>query len=219
MLLIENGKNFSVGQRQLFCIARAILTNTQILVLDEATAAVDLQTDKLIKETIKEKFANLTVLTVAHRLNTIMESDKILVMDAGHVVEFAPPLVLLDRPDSHFYNLLKQTGTESFNKLKKVAEEKNSRGNPLGQHVIDPYLDPDNIIIDAKTSEDIVKKRRLSLQSGVEIQSTVNKMTGPVNASRRGSVVNPSFVPDSIKTKAAKDKIHLTNEVLPSKRF
>jgi ABC-type multidrug transport system ATPase subunit len=154
----ENGKNFSVGQRQLFCIARAILSKTQILVLDEATAAVDLQTDKLIQDTIKENFANLTVLTIAHRLNTIMESDKILVMDAGRVMEFAPPLALLDRPDGHFYSLLKETGKDSFNKLKKIAEDKAAR-NPHAQKLIDPFLDPDNVIIDPKTHENIIKKR------------------------------------------------------------
>ncbi|RKP19799.1 P-loop containing nucleoside triphosphate hydrolase protein, partial [Rozella allomycis CSF55] len=104
-LVIENGKNFSVGQRQLFCIARAILSKTQILVLDEATAAIDVQTDQLIQNTIKENFGNLTVLTIAHRLNTIMESDKILVMDAGVALEFAPPLCLLDRPNSSFADL------------------------------------------------------------------------------------------------------------------
>jgi ABC-type multidrug transport system ATPase subunit len=132
--------------------------------LDEATAAVDLQTDKLIQDTIKENFANLTVLTIAHRLNTIMESDKILVMDAGRVMEFAPPLALLERPDGHFYSLLKETGKESFNKLKKIAEDKAAR-NPQARNLIDPFLDPDNIIIDPKTYENIIKKRISLLRS------------------------------------------------------
>lgn len=123
----ENGKNFSVGQRQLFCIARAILSKTQILVLDEATAAVDLETDKLIQDTIRANFANFTVLTIAHRLNTIMESDRILVMDAGNVVEFDTPLSLLKDPNGHFTKLLKETGPESFRKLERVAKEKSQR--------------------------------------------------------------------------------------------
>ncbi len=92
--------------------------------LDEATAAVDLQTDKLIQETIKKNFANFTVLTIAHRLNTIMESDKILVMDAGRVVEFDSPLNLLENPEGSFTSLLKETGKDSFDKLKKIAHDK-----------------------------------------------------------------------------------------------
>ena len=147
--VIENGKNFSVGQRQLFCIARAILSKTQILVLDEATAAVDLQTDKLIQQAIKQNFKNLTVLTIAHRLNTIMESDKILVMDAGCVVEYAPPLVLLQKPDGYFTSLLRDTGAESFNKLKKIAED-NILSNGRTIESVLQQNDPDNVIVERK---------------------------------------------------------------------
>ncbi len=161
--VIENGKNFSVGQRQLFCICRAILSKTQILVLDEATAAVDLQTDKLIQKTIKDNFKDLTVLTIAHRLNTIMEADKILVMDAGKVMEFAPPLVLLQRPDGYFTSLLKETGTDSFNKLKRIAEDKVINMG-LSLDSVLRQQDPDNVIIDKKLGIDVAGRQIMSIK-------------------------------------------------------
>jgi ABC-type multidrug transport system fused ATPase/permease subunit len=150
--VVENGKNFSVGERQLFCLARAICSKSKIFVLDEATAAVDPQTDKLIQTVIKTQFADFTILTIAHRLNTIMESDKILVMDAGKVVEFGPPLALLTISDGHFTSLLNETGMASFNELKRVAEEKAAKdGNPRNAFNLD--ADPDNIVLKNETDE------------------------------------------------------------------
>ncbi|KAG0238515.1 Multidrug resistance-associated protein 1 [Actinomortierella wolfii] len=105
----QNGDNFSVGQRSLLCLARALLRKTKILVLDEATSSVDMQTDELIQQTIRKEFKDRTILTIAHRIKTIMDSDKILVLEQGHVEEFAPPKELLAR-DSLFYRLALQAG-------------------------------------------------------------------------------------------------------------
>ncbi|GAV02763.1 hypothetical protein RvY_13289 [Ramazzottius varieornatus] len=104
-LVAEGGENLSVGQRQLICLARALLRKTKILVLDEATAAIDLETDSLIQETIRENFAECTVLTIAHRLNTIMDSTRIMVLDAGRIRELDSPDNLLSNNQSIFYSL------------------------------------------------------------------------------------------------------------------
>ncbi|KRJ97655.1 multidrug resistance-associated protein 1 isoform X13 [Drosophila yakuba] len=103
----EGGENLSVGQRQLVCLARALLRKTKVLVLDEATAAVDLETDDLIQKTIRTEFKECTVLTIAHRLNTILDSDKVIVLDKGQITEFASPTELLDNPKSAFYSMAK----------------------------------------------------------------------------------------------------------------
>jgi ABC-type multidrug transport system fused ATPase/permease subunit len=160
--VIENGKNFSVGERQLFCLARAICSKSKIFVLDEATAAVDPQTDKLIQTVIKTQFADFTILTIAHRLNTIMESDKILVMDAGKVVEFAPPLALLTLPDGHFTGLLKETGPASYNELKRMAELKaNREGNPRAAFDLD--IDSDNIVVNRGEPNQATDHHKISM--------------------------------------------------------
>ncbi|ANB15991.1 ATP-binding cassette glutathione S-conjugate transporter YCF1 [Sugiyamaella lignohabitans] len=106
----EGGSNLSVGQRQLMCLARALLTPSKVLVLDEATAAVDVETDHVIQETIRNEFNDRTILTIAHRLNTIMDSDRIVVLSAGEVAEFDSPEKLLQNKDSMFFSLCKQGG-------------------------------------------------------------------------------------------------------------
>ncbi|OQV17405.1 Multidrug resistance-associated protein 1 [Hypsibius exemplaris] len=109
----EGGENLSVGQRQLICLARALLRKTKILVLDEATAAIDLETDDLIQRTIREKFADCTILTIAHRLNTIMDSTRIMVLDQGKIKEFDAPSALLQDKNTIFYGLAKDAGIVS----------------------------------------------------------------------------------------------------------
>ncbi|KFQ81939.1 Canalicular multispecific organic anion transporter 1, partial [Phaethon lepturus] len=96
-LLSEGGENLSVGQRQLVCLARALLRKAKILILDEATAAVDLETDHLIQTTIRSEFAACTVLTIAHRLHTIMDSNRVMVLQAGRIVEYDSPEELLKK--------------------------------------------------------------------------------------------------------------------------
>ncbi|KAF9080450.1 hypothetical protein BGX23_002132 [Mortierella sp. AD031] len=106
----SNGENFSVGQRSLICLARALLRKTKILVLDEATAAVDVETDELIQRTIRTEFKDRTILTIAHRIKTVLDSDKILVLEQGCVEEYDTPMELLKRKDSLFYRLAEQAG-------------------------------------------------------------------------------------------------------------
>ena len=101
----EGGGNLSVGERQLLCVARALLQDKKIVVLDEATANVDMKTDRVLQDVIRSKLSGRTVLTIAHRLETILDYDKVLVMDAGKVVEFDDPKILLGRPDSEFARL------------------------------------------------------------------------------------------------------------------
>ena len=104
----ERGANFSVGERQLLCIARSLLKKSKIILMDEATASIDIQTDMAIQQSMREEFVGCTCLTVAHRINTIMDSDRVLVMDAGGVAEFDTPDALLRIHNGLFKSLVNE---------------------------------------------------------------------------------------------------------------
>lgn len=104
----ERGKNLSAGEKQLICLARAILLNRKILCIDEATASVDFETDNFIQQTITQEFSTVTVLIIAHRINTIFDCNRILVMDNGKVAEFDTARSLLTNKNSLFYSLVNE---------------------------------------------------------------------------------------------------------------
>ncbi|KAJ3122071.1 hypothetical protein HK098_003135 [Nowakowskiella sp. JEL0407] len=109
-VVVQGGENFSVGQRQLVCLARALLRKSKILVLDEATAAIDVETDDIIQKVIRREFSDCTTLTIAHRINTVIDCDRILVLDKGQVAEFDSPEKLLADKRSIFYGLASEAG-------------------------------------------------------------------------------------------------------------
>jgi len=117
----ENGSNFSVGQRQLICMARALLRQTKILLMDEATASVDMETDKLIQKTIRSSFSGATLLVIAHRLNTVMDLDRIMVLEKGEIIEFDSPSVLANDPNSALFGMIEATGAASARHLTAIA--------------------------------------------------------------------------------------------------
>jgi ABC-type multidrug transport system ATPase subunit len=104
----SGGTNLSVGEKQLICLARAILKKTRILIIDEATANVDYRTDQIIQKTIREQFKDCTVLTIAHRLATVVDSNRILCLADGEVRDFASPGELLNDKNSILFDLTKK---------------------------------------------------------------------------------------------------------------
>ncbi|CAE6413166.1 unnamed protein product [Rhizoctonia solani] len=118
----EGGNNFSQGQRQLLSMARALLRKSSVIIMDESTASVDFETDAKIQTTIREEFNQSILLTIAHRLRTIIDNDRILVLNAGRVVEFDTPANLLKKPDSVFHEMCKKSG--DYDELLQMAEAK-----------------------------------------------------------------------------------------------
>ncbi|KXZ51207.1 hypothetical protein GPECTOR_13g694 [Gonium pectorale] len=119
--VVDGGANFSLGQRQLFCLARAMLRRSRVLMLDEATASVDVDTDSHIQGALRSAFGDVTCLTIAHRLNTIMDADRVVVLEAGRVVENDAPARLLEKPESLFTSMVDQTGRSASRYLKHLA--------------------------------------------------------------------------------------------------
>ncbi|XP_045049070.2 ATP-binding cassette sub-family C member 10 isoform X2 [Desmodus rotundus] len=127
----EGGRSLSLGQRQLLCLARALLTDAKVLCIDEATASVDQKTDQLLQQTICKRFANKTVLTIAHRLGTILNSDRVLVLQAGRVAELDSPAALRNRPHSLFQQLLQSSQQGACSSREDTAGSPPSRVSPL----------------------------------------------------------------------------------------
>ncbi|EJK47265.1 hypothetical protein THAOC_34035 [Thalassiosira oceanica] len=123
----EGGRNFSVGERQLICLGRALLAKAKLLFLDEATASVDSETDALIQKMLRTRFEGTTLITIAHRLNTIMDYDVVLVMDQGRCAEFGSPAELLENEVGIFTSLVDATGKESSQTLRRIAFNQASR--------------------------------------------------------------------------------------------
>ena len=106
MKVEEDGSNFSSGEKQLLCLARALCKHSKLVVMDEATASVDTETDAMIQETVRKAFRESTVITIAHRLQTVMDCDRVLVMEEGKVKEIGVPQQLAQDPQSHLYKML-----------------------------------------------------------------------------------------------------------------
>jgi len=138
----EGGDNFSVGERQLFCIARALLRNPRILLLDEASASLDNETDAMLQDLIRILFKEKTVLTIAHRLETIMDSDRVMVLDGGNLAEMDAPLKLLDNADGIFSGLVNAGNVQHLKAIAKLgylaASKLNLESSPKASNADDP---------------------------------------------------------------------------------
>lgn len=129
----SNGENFSSGQRQLLCLARAMLRKPKILVMDEATANVDMQSDQLIQDCLRKNFCNSSIITIAHRLNTVIDYDRILVLKDGNVVEYDAPHVLLQKSNGVFASMVDDGGESASQLLRKLAKQKYEGHKAFGE--------------------------------------------------------------------------------------
>eukprot|EP00999_Lentomonas_sp_LEN2_P000620 NODE_1618_length_792_cov_70.269173_g1569_i0.p1 GENE.NODE_1618_length_792_cov_70.269173_g1569_i0~~NODE_1618_length_792_cov_70.269173_g1569_i0.p1 ORF type:complete len:180 (+),score=22.35 NODE_1618_length_792_cov_70.269173_g1569_i0:237-776(+) len=117
----ESKKTWSTGQKQLFCFARALLSRSQILVVDQPSSSLDYESELLIQECIRDLCADKTVITISHRLSSIMDTDRILVLDSGYFVECDTPRALMNNEQSVLYQIVKATGPRSARILKLMA--------------------------------------------------------------------------------------------------
>lgn len=130
--LEENGSNFSVGERQLLCMSRSLLSDSRVVIMDEATAAVDQKTDALLQKVIREEFTKSTVITIAHRLDTVLDADRIMVLDAGRIVELDSPMALIKKGKGHFYDLAKEGGY--LDRMNYVVLDKDAKKTKQTKH-------------------------------------------------------------------------------------
>jgi len=133
----EKGDNISMGTRQLLCLARVLLKKPKLIFMDEATASVDVKTDLVVQQTIRKSFSESTIVTIAHRLNTIIDFDRVAVMNFGKLVEYDSPHSLLSKADGHFTSLVRDSGNEAELRQRAfAAHEQVERGNAIGIETI-----------------------------------------------------------------------------------
>jgi|EP01047_Picozoa_sp_COSAG01_P025506 ABC-type multidrug transport system fused ATPase/permease subunit len=118
----EGGGTLSVGQRQLLCFARAVLRGSRLLVMDECTANVDVETDALLQKMIRDVFASCTIFTIAHRLGTVIDYDRVAILEQGRLLEFGVPAQLLRKANGAFTTLVNQTGPAMASHLHAAAQ-------------------------------------------------------------------------------------------------
>ncbi|EDV26684.1 uncharacterized protein TRIADDRAFT_22580, partial [Trichoplax adhaerens] len=155
----EAGSNFSVGQKQLLCLARAILKKNKILVIDEATANVDFNTDQVIQKSIRSRFHHCTVITIAHRLNTVIDCDRIMVFKDGRLIEFDSPFALLQNKNSEFANMVSKSGWNEYERLFSIARKANefnynkSNGTILSRSIVTNIDDVETKILSHRSNQ------------------------------------------------------------------
>ncbi|ELP88310.1 multidrug resistance-associated protein, putative [Entamoeba invadens IP1] len=166
-IVTEGGDNYSQGQKQLICIARALLKKTKILIMDEATANIDIQTDKTIQEMVKRNFEDLTVITVAHRLQTVMNSNRVMVFESGELIEDDSPIELIKRENTRFNKLVQQSGcSEDLVNMAKNGSNQNNYDEQMKTKSLD-------------TSGDFITKNNKNVKS-IQLLNPDSTLASPI---------------------------------------